>query len=132
MLNVALKMLITPIVTQIAISEAFYPKPMTRQILYSTLIIGIIGPLLFQAFTWLLGFVGLLLGIVVLWILVSYTVDHYLNIRYDRSYALTQQIVIISLLLWLTVGIVIYLFGAKVSFYRSYSADPDWWALAEV
>ena len=91
------------------------PKPEKQRLLRSTLIIAVGGSLAFQVPMWFPGgLIGILLAIAAFWIVVSCTLDHYFEVHYDQSYGFTGQIVGISVLLWLIVGLGIhFLSGAK-------------------
>lgn len=48
---------------------------------------------------------GILLGVVAFWLVVVFTLDHYFEVHYDQSYAITGQIVLVSIVVWLVVGL---------------------------
>lgn len=78
--------------------------------LKSILIISIGGALAFQLPFWLLnGVVGLIIGIVAFWLVVTFTLDAFFDVDYEKSYTFTGQIVGVSMLVWIIIGTVLYL-----------------------
>jgi len=107
--NVLIKTAIVGLVAPIAIRMLLEQKAEKQRLLWATLVMAVGGSLGFQVFLWLpLGFVGLVPGFVAFWVIVSCTLDHYFDVHYEESYAYTGQIVGISVLLWLIVGVAIY------------------------
>jgi hypothetical protein len=111
--NVLLKIAVTGVVAPIMIHVLVFPRPKGKNILHATLVIAVAGSLAFQLGMWIIGgILGAVGGLVLFWLVVTLTLDHFCDIDYDKSYAYTGQIVGVSAVLWIIVGVLIYLAGA--------------------
>lgn len=111
-----------PIVWAVTVATNFRlldPRPETRRLLIGSAIIALAGVFAYEVASWLGGgfvtlllggilgpLIGLILGVVCFWLAVSLLLDHFFETHYDQSYMNTGQIVVISLLLWLIVGVI--------------------------
>lgn len=111
--NVLLKMAVVGVTAHIAAYALIDPRPHIDRRLKSTALITICGTLAFQLPMWLFnGLIGVLLGLMGFWLVVTFTLDHFFDIDYDKSYALTGRIVGTSVLVWLIIGAVILSYDA--------------------
>jgi hypothetical protein len=100
-----LKIPITMVLAVVVIPMAIYPRPEFRTILLASAIMAVAGPVAFTLISLLpFGLIGLLLAIVIYWVIVSSVIDRYFDVHYDQSYAITGQIVITTILLWILAG----------------------------
>lgn len=109
----ALKILIVAVVAHISIALLIYPRPPAGRLVSVLPIMAVGGPLAFQIPMWFPGgLLGVLLGITAFWLVVVLTLDHFFDVHYDQSYAITGQIVGISVLIWLILGLTLNVLAA--------------------
>jgi hypothetical protein len=107
-MNVFLKMVVTAIVAFGVFKILVIPASGPAKSLPAIAIIAVGGPLAFSIGAWILGgLIGAIVGIVLFWLVVTLTLDQFSNVHYDQSQAYTGEIVIISVILWIIIGVVI-------------------------
>lgn len=112
-----LAMTAAAVITWRELSAQIYPERGGRSVLYSALIIGIGGPIVFYLvylvalvplmlpFALGLGaLIGLALGAGAFWVIVAFTIDRFMDLHYDRAHAVTVNIVRITLIAWIVIG----------------------------
>lgn len=109
--NTIIKMVLVSIVASMVIRTSVSQESdvSNNRNLRSALLIAVCGTLAFQLSMWLLNGLGILVGVVAFWLVVTSVLDHFFNIDYDRSYMFTGQIVGLSVLTWIIIGSVVYL-----------------------
>ncbi|HOM71869.1 MAG TPA: hypothetical protein PLP86_06445 [Armatimonadota bacterium] len=111
-MGILLKIIIAAPVAFISMKLLVDPKPDNKKTLYATGVIAVVGSLAFQVPMWIIsGIIGLVGGIVAFWLVVTFTLDYFCDINYDQSYTYTAEIVIISVLFWLIIGVVFFILG---------------------
>ena len=104
------KIPVTALIALIVVSLVVYPRPAGGKILSATVVIAVVGPLAFSLLMWFPGgLLGALLGLAAFWIITSCTLDRVLDVHFDRSYAITGQIVGVSVPLWILLGLAVLL-----------------------
>ncbi len=106
-LTLVLKIPITIVVAVVAIPMAIYPRPVFGKVLQASLIMAVVGSVAFTVISLLPGLIGLLLAVIVYWVIVSTVLDRHFEVHYDQSYAITGQIVIASMALWILCSLAI-------------------------
>jgi len=108
-----LKIPLVALVAPITIARLVYPRPEGSKILSASAIIAVGGPLAFNLLYWFPGgLIGLVLGFAAFWIITTCTLDYFLDVHYDQSYAITGHIVTVCLFLWVIAGAVLTALGA--------------------
>ena len=107
-----LKIPLVALVAPIAIARLIYPRPEGNKILSASVIIAVGGSLAFNLLYWFPGGgIGIVLGFAAFWIITTCTLDHYFDVHYDQSYAITGHIVTVCLFLWVIAGCVVMVLG---------------------
>lgn len=107
---ILLKIPIAIAVVLAVIPFTIYQKTEFRKVLIAAAIIAVAGSVAFDVILLLpLNFVGPLLAFIIYWVIVSAVLDHYFDVHYDQSYAVTAQIVVPTVLIWMIAGFVMLL-----------------------
>lgn len=107
-LNVFLKMAITAIVALGVFKILVVPTTGPARVLPAVAIMAAGGSLAFELAAWIIGgFIGPAVGLVLYWLVVTFTLDGFSNVHFDQSYAYTTEIVLISAILWIIVGVIL-------------------------
>lgn len=107
---ILLKIPIAIAVVLAVIPFTIYQKTEFRKVLIAAAIIAVAGSVAFDVVLMLpLNFVGPLLAFIIYWVIVSAVLDHYFDVYYDQSYAVTAEIVVPTVLIWMIAGFVMLL-----------------------
>jgi len=102
------KIPITALVAPIVISMMVYPRPAGGKILAATGLIAVAGTLGFSLLMWFPGgIIGVILGFAAFWVITGCVLDHFFDVHFDQSYAITGQIVGISVVVWMLLGVAV-------------------------